>query len=103
MIHFVSSAIRKVVISTMILLVVFVFACKKGDTGPAGPQGSTGTANVIYSDWFSPSTWTMTTVLGIKHFDYTRPTPAITQGIIDSGVVLTYGKMVGYNPQVWPA
>jgi hypothetical protein len=100
------STISKVLISTFILLVVIVYACKKGDTGPqgpAGPQGSTATANVIYTDWFTPSSWTMTTIFGIKNFDYARQTPAITQAIIDSGMVLTYGKLVGYSPQVWPA
>lgn len=91
---------RKVFIPTLILMVVLAFACKKGDTGP---QGATGSANVIYSDWFIPSAWTTTTIFGIKHFDYVRQAPAITQAIIDSGVVLTFGKLSGYNPQVWPA
>lgn len=111
MIHSVNrrSTISKMLVFPLMLLVVFVYACKKGDTGPqgpagpAGPQGTTGSANVIYSDWFSPPSFTTTTIFGIKNFDYTRPAPAITQAIIDSGIVLTYGKLSGYNPQVWPA
>lgn len=98
--------ISKVLIPLLIFLVVFISSCKKGDTGPqgpAGPQGSTGTANVIYSDWFIPSAWTMSTIFGIKNFDYTRQAPAITQAVIDSGMVLTFGKLSGYNTQVWPA
>jgi hypothetical protein len=90
----------KVLIPMLILMVVFISSCKKGDTGP---QGSPGTANVIYSDWFIPSAWTMSTIFGIKNFDYTRQAPAITQAIIDSGMVLTFGKLSGYNTQVWPA
>ena len=93
-------AFKKLLILSLMLMVVVVYSCKKGDTGP---QGSPGTANVIYSDWFIPSAWTMSTIFGIRHFDYTRQAPAITQGIIDSGMVLTFGKLTGYNPQVWPA
>lgn len=95
--------ISKVLKYSLILMVVFACSCKKGDTGPQGPKGATGTANVIYSDWFIPASYTMTTIFGIKHFDHTRQTPAITQAIIDSGMVLTFGKLSGYNPQVWPA
>ena len=92
--------IGKVLTSSLILMVVFVCSCKKGDTGPKGPAG---TANVIYSEWFIPSSYTMTTIFGIKNFDHPRQAPAITQAIIDSGMVLTFGKLSGYNSQVWPA
>src|SRR5690606_21359318 len=50
----------------LLLFSIAFFGCKKeGDPGPAGPQGATGepgpagpkgdpgTANVLYSDWFS--------------------------------------------------
>jgi hypothetical protein len=92
-------AFSKVLISPLILMVVFICSCKKGDTGPQGPAG---TANVIYSDWFTPASYTMSTIFGIKNFDHTRQAPAITQAIIDSGMVLTFGKLAGYNSQVWP-
>jgi hypothetical protein len=98
--------IGKALISPLIFMVVFACSCKKGDTGPqgpAGPQGSAGTANVIYSDWFTPASYTLSTIFGIKNLDHTRETPAITQAIIDSGMVLTFGKLSGYTPQVWPA
>jgi hypothetical protein len=98
-----TSTISKVLISSLMLMVVFVCSCKKGDTGPQGPQGPAGSANVIYSDWFTPSFYTMSTIYGIKYFDHTRQTPAITQAIIDSGMVLTFGKLSGYNVLVWPA
>src|ERR1700739_390085 len=32
-----------------------------GTTGQSGPTGPTGTANVIYSDWVTPSSYTKTT------------------------------------------
>jgi hypothetical protein len=75
------------------------FSCKKGDAGPEGPPG---TANVIYSPWFRPSPYRKDTIFGIWGFNYDKAEPAITQNILDSGSVLTFGKLLGYNPAVWP-
>jgi hypothetical protein len=83
-----------------IVVVLFIIAgCKKGDTGPQGPEGN---ANVIYSNWFTPATYKKDTVFGIWGFSYTMAVPAITQPILDSGAVLVFAKMHGYNPAVWP-
>jgi hypothetical protein len=61
-------------------MVMILFSCKKGDTGPAGPAGPTGaagsagasgpagpagaagTANVIYSNWIDTATWKADTI-----------------------------------------
>lgn len=88
------------------LLLFFVFlavstGCKK--EGKQGEQGPPGTANVQYSDWFTPATFTVATRFGIINFDYTQPVPAITQDILDKGTVLVYGKLNGYNTTLWPA
>jgi hypothetical protein len=83
---------------TTILLIAA--SCKKGDTGPQGPKGN---ANVMYSAWFTPATYKKDTVFGIWGFNYSQPVAAITQSILDSGTVLTFGKLLGYNPLVWPA
>lgn len=73
-----------------------------GLTGATGPQGPAGSANVVYSAWFTPPVYTVTTVFGIYNLDYTKTAPGITQAILDNGVVLTYGKLNGYNPTIWP-
>ena len=88
-----------VVIGTMALLIVGS-SCKKekGDTGPQGPMGN---ANVMYSAWFTPNTYKKDTVFGVWGFNYTQAAPAITQPILDSGAILTFGKLLGYNPLVW--
>lgn len=73
-----------------------------GPVGAAGPPGATGSANVIYSDWFGPEAYTMSTVFGMKVFAHTTDVAEITQEIVDQGVVLVYGKLSGYVPSVWP-
>ena len=80
----------------ILMLSGFVISCKKGDTGPAG------TANVIFSDWFKPDTYKKDTIFGIWGFNYIQDAPAITQNVLDSGTVIVYGKLLGYNPLVWP-
>ena len=87
---------------------LFIVACKKGDTGPAGaagptgPQGPAGSPNVIYSQWFTPASYIKDTIFGIYGFSYTKATTDITQVTLDSGVVIVYAKLLGYNPLIWP-
>jgi len=71
-------------------------SCKKGDTGPAG------TANVSFSDWFTPASYKKDTVFGTYVFSYNQAAPAITSKLLDSGTVIVFGKLLGYNPLEWP-
>lgn len=102
------------------LLLFFIISCQKGDPGPAGaagpagpagsagstgatgPQGPAGSANVIYSQWFTPPAWIKDTIFGEYGFNYTKATTDITQPVVDSGVVLTFGKLNGYTSLIWP-
>jgi len=87
--------------SWLLLCVALVtFGCAKGDTGPTGPRGATGSANVIYSDWYSPSTWDAETEFGIAQRTYTMTATSLTQEIIDGGVVQVYMRFVGLNPAI---
>ncbi len=91
------------VFSCMLIIAV---SCSKGHDGPAGPAGvagPAGTANVIYSTWFTPSAYKKNTVFGTYGFNYDDAAPAITQNMLDSGTVTTFGKLDGYNPVIWPA
>lgn len=84
--------------SWLLLSVALVaFGCAKGDTGPTGPAGS---ANVIYSAWFSPATWVLETNFGIVERTYTMTSTSLTQAIIDNGVVLVYLKVAGFSPAI---
>ena len=104
----------------VLLLSLFMIACQKGDAGPAGATGATGatgaagpagatgaqgpagTANVIYSEWFDPSTYVKDTVFGTWGFYYNKATTDITEQIVDSGTVITFGKLDGYVTSIWP-
>ncbi len=88
-------------VCTLAMVVIFT-RCKKGDTGPAGPTGATGTANVIYSEWFTPPSYVKDTVFSVWGFKYNKAAPGITQQVLDSGTIHTFGKLLGYNPSVWP-
>ncbi len=77
----------------------------QGTSGAAGAQGATGeagTANVIYSDWFTPSAYALSVNFGENNIYYDQAATGITQVILDSGVVLTYGKLDGYTSTIWP-
>lgn len=78
----------------LLVIPVLISGCKKGDPG---------TANVQYSDWFTPATFTVTTTFGTINLDYTQAATGITQEILDKGTVLVYGKLNGYSNSLWPA
>jgi hypothetical protein len=98
----------------VLLLSSSMVACQKGNTGPAGAtgpagptggagaQGPAGTANVIYSQWFDPSAYVKDTVFGTWGFYYDKATTDITQQVVDSGTVITFGKLDGYVTSIWP-
>ena len=103
--------IKRGIYLLLIISILFVSCGKTGPAGPqgpagqngaSGPQGPAGTANVLYSSWFTPSAYTVTTRFGVIHLDFNEPAPGITQAILDNGTVLTYGKLNGYDPGIWP-
>lgn len=65
-------------------------SCKKGDTGPAGATGPAGPDSVMYSAWISLTFSYNAVTDSTGYFTDTLAAPAITQGILDSGVVLGY-------------
>jgi hypothetical protein len=101
-------------LAVTVTLMMLITSCQKGNTGPAGPAGATGstgatgavgptgTANVIYSAWFTASPWIKDTVFDVYGFNYTKTAADITQNMLDSGTVITFGKLLGYNTLIWP-
>lgn len=83
-------------------LLLLLQACKKGDTGDPRKDGKDGAANVIYSAWFKPDVYIKDTVFSVWGFKYNKSAPDITQSMLDSGTIITYGKLLGYNTLVWP-
>lgn len=62
-----------------------------GPMGATGPQGAAGTANVIYSAWYTLPSWadTATTDLGPVSRAI-RSSPALTQAMVDNGMIVAY-------------
>lgn len=61
----------------------------QGEQGEEGEQGETGTANVIYSPWIASG---FDTPIASPNGSFSIDAPEITQEVIDSGVILVYGK-----------
>lgn len=102
--------IRYLLISA--IAVMLVTSCKDGAEGPQGsegPQGvqgaqgekgdkgDPGVANVIYSEWtgFVTTNWELVTEFGRQTRIYEIAEPAITEDIMNTGVVLVYLKFGG--------
>jgi hypothetical protein len=91
------------VISPIIMLAFLFNACKKPADGATGPQGNTGSANVIYSAWTtSPTTSRDTTIDGtclrIRHLS----APSLDADILDKGIIITYFKAGSIGPYRLP-
>jgi len=105
--------ISKTKFVVMSLLIVLFISCdgEDGAIGPAGQNGIDGTdgangidgqdgnANVIASDWFTvtQSDWSG---IGATKITHSFSAPEISQGIIDSGVVLIYHRFNGQTRQL---
>lgn len=72
----------------------------EGPAGPTGPAGPAGSANVIYSDWFNPTTWAYGVAFGVVERSYTMTTSKLTQEIIDGGVIMVYMRFAGLAPAI---
>lgn len=77
---------------------LFLTGC--GKEGPPGKDGVDGNANVIASDWYSPTVWAGQT--GDWYFGISST--AISQDIVESGVILAYCSLPGdiYDAAVRP-
>jgi len=72
----------------------------QGDQGPQGiqgPQGEPGTANVIYSAWFNPTTWLTVSFDGKTNQYFDIAAPDLTSEMLDSAVVMVYADIIGDN------
>ena len=89
--------IMKTFAAGVLLTMLFTGCAKKGDTGPAGTNGTNGNANVISTNnvTLASSNWSLTS--GI--YTATLTTTGISQAVVDKGVVMVYQQ---YGPQ-WVA
>jgi len=78
----------KLLLAAMLFMVAGFYSCTK--EGTTGATGATGTANVMYSNW---AALRMTYNSTYTEYDQTIQADSITQGILDSGLVLSYLKI----------
>jgi hypothetical protein len=77
----------------------------KGDPGEKGDQGDPGTANVIYSDWvgFESATWSNpANFFGQNRRTYPIAETAITNDILNRGMVAVYVRLAGTPTTIQP-
>jgi hypothetical protein len=87
-------------LSAFVLSFMLLFSsCSKPSNGATGPAGN---ANVIYSAWFTPPSYTKDTIFGTWGFYYDKTANDITAQILDSATIITYGKLNGYVSSIWP-
>lgn len=82
-----------------ILLTITFIGCSKPEDGAVGPAGPAGTANVIYSNWASAPTATLTNIDNASGYTTSITAPQLNQDILDKGTVLVYGK---FSSTVFP-
>ncbi|HTQ26606.1 MAG TPA: hypothetical protein VMI35_00685 [Puia sp.] len=71
-------------------VVLGMIGCSKGSTGPAGPQGPAGPDSVIHSAWIQLNMTAYLDNYNDTFYYQAISAPAITQGVLDSGIILTY-------------
>ncbi len=94
----------------VMLLAIAISSCK-GDDGPAGADGANGTdgangadgvANVTSIELMATDiTWTAGNFIGIPSNVFTFNSTAVDQDIIDHGMVLGFGHLLGGSLNMW--
>jgi len=73
-----------------LVVVVALYSCSKGDTGAAGPKGPAGPDSVYHSNWINANLAGALDQNGDSVYFQDVPAPNITQGILDSGLIISY-------------
>jgi len=73
----------------------------QGPKGDQGPQGKPGTANVIYSDWIQPSSWSKGDDFGDMYRYFIIEADSLTQDVLDQGAVRVYWDPAG-SDRIYP-
>lgn len=71
----------------LLVAALLTFSCKKGDTGPAGPTGATGNANVHQYTFTNQG---FAYVSANNDYEVNMSIPAITQNYLDKAAILVY-------------
>lgn len=64
----------------------------QGAQGPQGPQGEAGTANVLYSSWLKPASWTREIKNNVPYYYADFNAPRLTQAMINQADLKVFVK-----------
>ena len=77
-----------------VLVALVAISCSKGTTGPPGPPGPAGPDSVLHSKWIVLAMKQNVGSANDTFYTQNIVAPAITQRILDSGIVLSYLSIV---------
>ncbi|TDX01972.1 hypothetical protein [Dinghuibacter silviterrae] len=77
-------------LAVAVLALAIFSSCSKGSNGATGATGPAGPDSVFSSGWFTLAMHDSVVAVGDTIFVEGVTTPNVTQGILDSGVVLAY-------------
>jgi hypothetical protein len=85
----------KASLATAVVGIAFLASCSKGSTGATGPAGPAGPDSVYHSDWANLAFTGGTDDYGDSLYGEAFSCAQLTQGIIDSGMVVSYIGFAG--------
>lgn len=88
---------KKSILLAAVVAILFCGCAKDGETGPAGPAGANGNANVRSKTFtVNPSDWVVSGTSGSNYLrSYDFSDGDITQSILDKGSIMVYQKQGG--------
>lgn len=87
----------KASLAAAVVAIAFLASCSKGSTGATGPAGPAGPDSVYYSAWDSLVFSGSTDNSGDSLYGQIISCAELTQGILDSGMIVSYVGEAGYG------
>lgn len=80
-----------------VVAAIGLYSCSKGPSGATGPQGPAGPDSVYHSAWINADFIGGLDQYGDSEYVMAVQAPNITQGILDSGLVISYISSLDAN------
>ena len=77
---------QQISIGFLLVLMLLIYSCEKGETGPAGANGANGSSNIQSFTFISiDSNWVLN--VAQRSFTYTYSNSSITSDVVDNGTI----------------